>query len=60
MLLSFHWNVFDMYIQGCLIKRFDMIYRKKWHENKIKSMVKHRTLMFNKNVKTLLKCCVEK
>ena len=49
---NFYSNVVLLYV--------DMIYRTKWHDNFITCMVKHRPLMYNKNVKKLLKYCVVK
>ena len=56
----FHWNIFDTYIQ--LLPDYTLIWfiETNWHKHLIIRVVKHRPLMYNRNVKKLLKYCVVK
>ena len=56
----FHWNIFDTYIQ--LLPDYTLIWfiETKRHKHSIICVIKHRPLMYNKNVKKLLKYCVVK
>ena len=54
----FHWNVFDIYVQMLSDRTLVLFLETKWHDNLIICILKHSPLMYNKNVKKLLKYCV--